>query len=46
MMVSTSFIVFHMQFPEYAATDQLWWRGLSRILEEKGFIREGNDTVV
>ncbi|GAB2287320.1 hypothetical protein Dimus_039820 [Dionaea muscipula] len=28
----------------YLATDQLWWRGLARILEDKGLIREGGDT--
>ncbi|KAL9248118.1 hypothetical protein vseg_021477 [Gypsophila vaccaria] len=28
---------------KFLATDQLWWRGLARILQNKGFIREGSD---
>ncbi|KAK6915596.1 DEAD/DEAH box helicase domain [Dillenia turbinata] len=31
------------QFPKYATSDQLWWRGLARILEGKGYIKEGDD---
>uniref|UniRef100_A0A5B6ZVB9 ATP-dependent DNA helicase n=2 Tax=Davidia involucrata TaxID=16924 RepID=A0A5B6ZVB9_DAVIN len=30
------------QCQKYAASDLLWWRGLARILEEKGFITEGD----
>ncbi|KAI3969223.1 hypothetical protein MKX01_004443 [Papaver californicum] len=29
------------QFPKYAATDRLWWQGLARVLEDKGYIQEG-----
>ncbi|XP_031485472.1 ATP-dependent DNA helicase Q-like SIM isoform X2 [Nymphaea colorata] len=25
--------------------DQLWWRGLARILEDKGYVQEGDDVV-
>ncbi|PWA82395.1 RECQ helicase SIM [Artemisia annua] len=28
---------------QLATTDPLWWRGLVRILEEKGFLKEGDD---
>ncbi|XP_045816261.1 ATP-dependent DNA helicase Q-like SIM isoform X1 [Trifolium pratense] len=31
------------QFQKFLTTDILWWRGLSRILEAKGYIREGDD---
>ncbi|XP_059648491.1 ATP-dependent DNA helicase Q-like SIM [Cornus florida] len=31
------------QFLKFSASDFLWWRGLARILEDKGFIREGDD---
>ncbi|KAK7344246.1 hypothetical protein VNO77_13637 [Canavalia gladiata] len=31
------------QFPKFLTTDILWWRGLARILEVKGYIREGDD---
>lgn len=31
------------QFQKFSASDMLWWRGLARILEDKGFIREGNE---
>ncbi|GAA0168883.1 DNA helicase [Lithospermum erythrorhizon] len=31
------------QYAEFAESDLVWWRGLSRILENKGFIREGDD---
>lgn len=30
---------------KFLASDQLWWRGLARILEDKGFIREGSLSV-
>ncbi|KAI3864090.1 hypothetical protein MKW98_031682 [Papaver atlanticum] len=33
------------QFPKFAATDRLWWQGLARVLEDKGYIREGADMV-
>ncbi|XP_058084367.1 ATP-dependent DNA helicase Q-like SIM isoform X2 [Magnolia sinica] len=33
------------QFPKFAASDQLWWQGFVRILEEKGYIREGDGMV-
>ncbi|GFZ02986.1 RECQ helicase SIM [Actinidia rufa] len=33
------------QFQKFAANDKLWWRGLARILEDKGFIRERDDMV-
>ncbi|OVA14853.1 Helicase [Macleaya cordata] len=33
------------QFPKFAATDRLWWQGLARILEDKGYIREGADMI-
>lgn len=35
----------HMQFQKFLTTDILWWRGLTRILEAKGYIREGDDKV-
>ena len=35
----------HAQFQKFAATDLLWWRGLARIMEDKGYIREGEDRV-
>ncbi|XP_020240756.1 ATP-dependent DNA helicase Q-like SIM isoform X2 [Asparagus officinalis] len=28
---------------KFSTTDLLWWRGLARILQDKGFIREGNE---
>ncbi|XP_061338027.1 ATP-dependent DNA helicase Q-like SIM [Gastrolobium bilobum] len=31
------------QFEKFLTTDILWWRGLARILEVKGYIREGDD---
>ncbi|KAI7746912.1 hypothetical protein M8C21_008504 [Ambrosia artemisiifolia] len=31
------------QNQQLATTDLLWWRGLVRILEDKGFLREGDD---
>ncbi|KAL8527980.1 hypothetical protein ACS0TY_005697 [Phlomoides rotata] len=27
----------------FAASDFIWWRGLARILEDRGFIRDGDD---
>ncbi|KAI3445356.1 hypothetical protein Pfo_002021 [Paulownia fortunei] len=27
----------------FAASDLIWWRGLARILEDRGFIRDGDD---
>ncbi|XP_073106330.1 ATP-dependent DNA helicase Q-like SIM isoform X3 [Elaeis guineensis] len=30
------------QFHKFAASDQLWWRGLARILENVGYVREGD----
>ncbi|KAF8394560.1 hypothetical protein HHK36_020772 [Tetracentron sinense] len=33
------------QFPKYTASDQLWWRGLARILEDKGYIKDGDDMI-
>ncbi|XP_039113944.1 ATP-dependent DNA helicase Q-like SIM isoform X2 [Dioscorea cayenensis subsp. rotundata] len=34
------------RFHEYSASNQLWWQGLARILEDKGYIREGDDDKV
>ncbi|ESW16938.1 hypothetical protein PHAVU_007G196600 [Phaseolus vulgaris] len=31
------------QFQKFSTIDELWWRGLARILEVKGYIREGDD---
>ncbi|XP_052193548.1 ATP-dependent DNA helicase Q-like SIM isoform X2 [Diospyros lotus] len=33
------------QFQKFLASDVLWWRGFSRILEDKGFIREVDDMI-
>lgn len=33
------------KFPEFVTTDRLWWRGLARILEDKGLIRARDDKV-
>ncbi|CAN0914182.1 ATP-dependent DNA helicase Q-like SIM [Linum grandiflorum] len=33
------------QVPKFSTTDQLWWRGLARILEQKGFIKESDSKV-
>ncbi|XP_044475735.1 ATP-dependent DNA helicase Q-like SIM [Mangifera indica] len=30
---------------KFLATDLLWWRGLARILEHKGYIREGDEKI-
>ncbi|KAH7655004.1 DNA helicase protein [Dioscorea alata] len=34
------------RFHKYSASDRLWWQGLARILEDKGYIREGDDDKV
>ncbi|XP_055816707.1 ATP-dependent DNA helicase Q-like SIM isoform X1 [Solanum dulcamara] len=31
------------QYQQFSASDLLWWRGLARLLEVEGFIREGDD---
>ncbi|KAL3516063.1 hypothetical protein ACH5RR_022965 [Cinchona calisaya] len=31
------------QNQEFISSDLLWWRGLARVLEDKGFIMEGSD---
>uniref|UniRef100_A0A2N9J9E4 DNA 3'-5' helicase n=1 Tax=Fagus sylvatica TaxID=28930 RepID=A0A2N9J9E4_FAGSY len=31
------------QFQKFVTTDLLWWQGLARILEVKGYIREADD---
>ncbi|EYU20981.1 hypothetical protein MIMGU_mgv1a002122mg [Erythranthe guttata] len=31
------------QSDTFAASDLLWWRGLARILQDRGFIRDGDD---
>lgn len=36
---------FFLQNPKFAASDFTWWRGLARILEERGFILEGDEMV-
>lgn len=33
------------QFPQFDATDRLWWQGLARILVDKGYIRERGDMI-
>ncbi|XP_008805756.2 ATP-dependent DNA helicase Q-like SIM isoform X1 [Phoenix dactylifera] len=30
------------QFHKFAASDRLWWQGLARILENMGYVREGD----
>ena len=40
-----NFCSYMMQHQEFTLSDLLWWRGLARILEDKGFIREGDDKV-
>ncbi|PIA61493.1 hypothetical protein AQUCO_00300774v1 [Aquilegia coerulea] len=30
------------QFPKFTASDHIWWQGLARLLEDKGYIREGD----
>lgn len=34
-----------MQYKKFWTTDQLWWQGLARIMEGKGYIREGDEKV-
>ncbi|KAK9136923.1 hypothetical protein Sjap_007517 [Stephania japonica] len=31
------------EFPRFASSDRLWWQGLARILEDKGYLREGHN---
>ncbi|KAM3378102.1 ATP-dependent DNA helicase Q-like SIM isoform X1 [Capsicum galapagoense] len=31
------------QYQQFSTSDLLWWRGLARLLEVKGFVREGDD---
>lgn len=31
------------QYQKFWTTDQLWWQGLARIMEGKGYIREGDE---
>ncbi|KAK8712518.1 hypothetical protein V6N13_147757 [Hibiscus sabdariffa] len=33
------------QSQNFVMTDLLWWKGLARIMEAKGFIREGDDKI-
>ncbi|XP_027366933.1 ATP-dependent DNA helicase Q-like SIM [Abrus precatorius] len=33
------------QFQKFLTTSILWWRGLARILEVEGYIREGDDKI-
>ncbi|XP_031378004.1 ATP-dependent DNA helicase Q-like SIM isoform X2 [Punica granatum] len=33
------------QTPKFMATDMLWWRGLARIVENKGYVKEGDNKV-
>ncbi|XVF31366.1 hypothetical protein REPUB_Repub16aG0139600 [Reevesia pubescens] len=33
------------QSQKFIATDLLWWKGLARIMEAKGYIREGDDKI-
>ncbi|XP_022719419.1 ATP-dependent DNA helicase Q-like SIM isoform X2 [Durio zibethinus] len=33
------------QSQKFIATDLLWWRGLARIMEVKGYIRDGDDKI-
>ncbi|KAK4491100.1 hypothetical protein RD792_001822 [Penstemon davidsonii] len=35
--------VFVSQNQTFAASDLIWWRGLARMLQDRGFIREGDD---
>ncbi|XP_010259656.1 PREDICTED: ATP-dependent DNA helicase Q-like SIM isoform X2 [Nelumbo nucifera] len=30
------------QYHKFAASDRLWWQGLARILEDRGYIKEGD----
>lgn len=38
-------IVFVLQNLTFAASDLIWWRGLARLLEDRGFIRDGDGMV-
>ncbi|XP_039155107.1 ATP-dependent DNA helicase Q-like SIM [Eucalyptus grandis] len=31
------------QSPKYMAIDMLWWQGLARVMESKGYIKEGDE---
>ncbi|XP_030476957.1 ATP-dependent DNA helicase Q-like SIM isoform X1 [Syzygium oleosum] len=31
------------QSPKHMATDMLWWQGLARVMESKGYIQEGDE---
>ncbi|OMP03312.1 hypothetical protein COLO4_10505 [Corchorus olitorius] len=33
------------QSQKFLATDLLWWKGLARIMEAKGYIKEGDDKI-
>ncbi|WOL03319.1 ATP-dependent DNA helicase Q-like SIM [Canna indica] len=33
------------QFQNFTTSEQLWWRGLARILDNLGYIKEGDDSV-
>ncbi|XP_065854428.1 ATP-dependent DNA helicase Q-like SIM [Euphorbia lathyris] len=33
------------QSQKFGAKDQLWWRGLARVMEVKGYIRESDDKI-
>ncbi|CAN1195411.1 ATP-dependent DNA helicase Q-like SIM [Linum perenne] len=33
------------QLPKFCTTEHLWWQGLARILEQKGFIKESDGKV-
>ncbi|KAF2316860.1 hypothetical protein GH714_042201 [Hevea brasiliensis] len=33
------------QSQKFCEKDQLWWRGLARVIEGKGYIREGDDKI-
>lgn len=35
-----------VQSQKFCTTDQLWWQGLARIMEGKGYIREGDEKVL
>lgn len=32
----------YLQSQKFFTTDLLWWRGLARVMEQKGYIREGD----
>lgn len=38
-------VSFFLQNERFAASDFIWWCGLTRILEDRGFIREGDEMV-